>query len=335
MIVILRHGVTDDKRDQLIRWFKSQGLGVDVSVGEYQTILGLIGDVLDLDTDMIESLDIVQATRRVTEPFKRCNRMFHPDDTVVRAGADAAAGGGSFAIFAGPSSIESEEQAIEVARKVQAAGADVLLGGAVNPRVTSYVIQEQNLREIEYMKTAKAATGMPIAKEILSVEDIPKYDDIDVLLVGQRNMTNYPLLAELGGMDKPVILKRSVSATLEELLMAAEYVMSGGNKNIILCERGIRTFSDNTKSTLDISAVPLLKEMSHLPVIVDASRSTGLGRLTRTMSRAACAAGADGVIIDVHDDPGHASFNAAQAVSTDDFASIAADIRNIREVVCQ
>ena len=334
MIVILKHGVPDDKRDQLIRWFTSQGLGVDVSKGEYQTILGLIGDVLSLDTDMIESLDIVQATRRVTEPFKRCNRVFHPDDTVVKIGNNGAAiGDGQFAIFAGPSSLESEEQVIEVAKTIQAAGADILLGGAVNPRVTSYVIQEQNLRELEYLKAAKAATGMPIAKEILSVEDIPKYEDIDVLLVGQRNMNNYPLLAEIGAMDKPVILKRSVSATLEELLMAAEYVMSGGNKNIILCERGIRTFSDNTKSTLDISAVPLLREMSHLPVIVDASRSTGLGRLTRPMSRAACAAGADGVIIDVHNNPGDAAFNAAQAVSTDDFASIASDLRSIREVI--
>ncbi len=332
MIVILKHGVTDEKRDQLIRWFNSQGLGVDVSKGEFQTILGLIGDVLSLDTDMIESLDIVQAIRRVTEPFKRCNRKFQPEDSIVSAG-DAQVGGGHFGIFAGPSSLENEEQAVSIAQSLKLAGADVLIGGAVNPRVTSYVIQSQNLREIECLVAAKKETGMPVAKEILSVEDIPKYEDIDFLVVGERNMANYPLLAELGSMSKPVILKRSVSATLEELLMAAEYVMAGGNKNIILCERGIRTFSDYTKATLDISAIPLLKELSHLPVIADASRSTGLGRLTRPVSRAICAAGADGVIMDVHNDPGHAAFNVNQAIPTDDFASIAQDLRKIREVI--
>ena len=332
MIVILKHGVTDEKRDQLVRWFNSQGLGVDISKGEFQTILGLIGDVLSLDTDLIESLDIVQATRRVTEPFKRCNRKFQPDDTVVTA-ATASIGGGSFGIMAGPSSLESEEQVIEVARCVQEAGADILIGGAVNPRVTSYIIQEQNLREIGFLRAAKAETGMPVAKEILSVEDVPKYDDIDILVVGERNMANYPLLCALGELGKPVILKRSVSATLEELLMSAEYIMSGGNKNIILCERGIRTFSEYTKATLDISAIPLLKELSHLPVITDVSRSTGLGRLSRPMSRAVCAAGADGLIIDVHNDPAHASLNGAQAVSTEDFAGIVKDIRKIHEVL--
>lgn len=332
MIVILKHDVTDEKRDQLIRWFNSQGLGVDVSKGEFQTILGLIGDVLSLDTDMIESLDIVQAIRRVTEPFKRCNRKFQPEDSIVIAG-DARIGGGSFGIFAGPSSLESEEQAVTLAEKLKQAGADVLLGGAVNPRVTSYIIQEQNLREIEYLVSAKKETGLPVAKEVLSVEDVPKYENIDFLIVGERNMNNYPLLAELGAMQKPVILSRSVSATLEEFLMAAEYVMAGGNKNIILCERGIRTFSDYTKATLDISAIPLLKELSHLPVIADASRSTGLGRLSRPVSRAICAAGADGVIIDVHNDPVHAAFNGNQAITDEAFSSIAADIRSIHGVI--
>ena len=332
MIVILNHGVTDEKRDQLINWFNSQGLGVDVSVGEFQTILGLIGDVSALDTDMIESLDIVQVTRRVSEPYKRCNRKFHPDDTVIDIG-NTKIGGGNFAIFAGPSSLESEEQVIEVAEGLKAAGADILMGGAVNPRATSYVIQEQNLKEMELLKAAKKATGMPICKELLSVEDLPKYDDVDVLLIGERNMHNYPILAEVGSGDRPVIIKRSISATLEDLLMAVEYVMAGGNKNIILCERGIRTFSDYTKSTLDISAIPLLKELSHLPVIADASRSTGLGRLSRPMSRAISAAGSDGLIIDVHNDPINATFNAAQAVSTGDFAKIAGEVRKIHEVV--
>ena len=332
MIVILKHGVSDEKRDQLVRWFNSQGLGVDISKGEFQTILGLIGDVLSLDTDMIESLDIVQAIRRVTEPFKRCNRKFQPEDSIVSAG-DVKIGGGNFGIFAGPSSLESKEQVISIAKTLKQAGANVLIGGAVNPRVTTYIIQEQNLREIEYLKAAKRETGMPIAKEILSVEDIPRYEDVDILFVGQRNMTNYPLLAELGEMRKPVILKRSVSATLEELLMAAEYVMAGGNKDIILCERGIRTFSDYTKTTLDIAAIPLLKELSHLPVIADASRSTGLGRLAPPVSRAICAAGADGLIIDVHNDPAHAVSNSIQAVSDEKLEKIIDDILKIREVI--
>lgn len=338
MIVILKHGVTDDKRDQLIRWFNSQGLGVDVSKGEFQTILGLIGDVLSLDTDMIEGLDIVQAIRRVTEPFKRCNRKFQPDDTVVSAG-DAKLGGGNFAVFAGAASLESEERTVALAKKVREAGADIFFGGSVNARVTSYVIQKQIHRELEYLKAAKAETGIPVAKEILSVEDVPKYEDIDVLIIGQRNMANYPLLAEVGAMDKPVILRRSVSATLEELLITADYIMTGGNKNIILCERGIRTFSDNTKFTFDISAVPLLKELSHLPVIADASRSTGLGRLARPMANAACAAGADGIRIDVNldseTDEEYAVQNSTQSVSVDEFASIVSDTKKIREVLFQ
>ena len=332
MIVILKHGVSDDKMDQLIRWFNSQGLGVDVSKGEFQTILGLIGDVLSLDTDLIEGLDIVQATRRVTEPFKRCNRKFQPEDTVVTAGR-AALGAGRFSVFAGSPTLEDEEQAVSLAKSLKAAGADILYGGSVNPRVTSYVIREQVQRELALLKTAGAEAGIPIAKEILSIEDIPDYEDVDVVIVGERNMSNYPLLAELGEMDKPVILKRSVSATLEELLITADYVMSGGNKNIILCERGIRTFSDYTKSTLDISAVALLKEMSHLPIIADVSRSTGLGSLARSMSRAVCAAGADGLMIDVQSDSTDVTAKGTQSISASEFADAVMDIRSIREVL--
>ena len=332
MIVILKHGVTEDKRDQLIHWFESQGLGVDISEGEYQTILGLIGDVLNLDTDLIDSLDIVQATRRVTEPFKRCNRKFQPDDTIVSIG-DVKIGGGNFAILAGPSSAESEEQVVQIAKEAKAAGANILTGGAVSSKVREHTIQEQNYKEMEFLKAAKQETGMPVAKEIIAEEDIPKYEDVDLMIIGERNMHNYPLLAALGCMDKPVVLKRSISATLEELLLAAEYIMAGGNKNIILCERGIRTFSDYTKNTFDISAIPLLKEMSHLPVISDTSRSTGLGRLVRPVSLAACAAGTDGLMIDVHNDPSHAVKNGGQALSSEDFKALATDIMRIREVI--
>ena len=332
MIVILKHGVADDKRDQLVKWFNSQGLGVDVSEGEFQTILGLIGDVLNLDTDLIESLDIVQAIRRVTEPYKRCNRKFQPEDTIVSAGG-VLIGGGSFSIIAGPSSIEGGEQLTELARSAKESGADILTGGSVNHKIATHTIQEQNLKEIEYLKAAKKATGMPIAKEIYSVEDFEKYEDVDVVIVGGGNMYNYPLLAAIGESDKPVILKRSISARLDEYLMEVEYIMAGGNKNIILCERGIRTFSTDTKATLDISAIPLLKEKSHLPVIVDVSRSTGLSRLARPLSLAAAAAGADGLMMDVHSDPSQALRNGAQAVSTDAFASIVSDISEIRKVL--
>lgn len=332
MIVILKHDVTEEKRDQLIKWFNSQGLGVDVSEGEYQTILGLIGDVLSLDTDLIESLDIVQAIRRVTEPFKRCNRKFQPEDTVVTIG-DVKIGGGNFAIIAGPSSAENEEQVIEIAKAAKKAGAAILTGGAVSSKIRTHTIQEQNYKELGFLKAAAQATGMPVAKEIIGEEDISKYDDVDVMIVGERNMHNYPLLAALGCMEKPIILKRSISATLEELLLAAEYIMAGGNKNIILCERGIRTFSDYTKNTFDISAIPLLKEMTHLPVIADTSRSTGLSRLVRPVSLAACAAGADGLMIDIHNDPTRAEKNGAQALSTASFEKLAEDVAKIREVL--
>lgn len=332
MIVILKHDVTEEKRDQLIKWFNSQGLGVDVSEGEYQTILGLIGDVLSLDTDLIESLDIVQAIRRVTEPFKRCNRKFQPEDTVVSVG-DVKIGGGNFAIIAGPSSAENEEQVVEIAKAAKKAGVAILTGGAVSSKIRTHTIQEQNYKELGFLKAAAHETGMPVAKEIIAEEDIPKYDDVDVMIVGERNMHNYPLLAALGCMEKPIILKRSISATLEELLLAAEYIMAGGNKNIILCERGIRTFSDYTKNTFDISAIPLLKEMTHLPVIADTSRSTGLSRLVRPVSLAACAAGADGLMIDIHNDPTRAEKNGAQALSTASFEKLADDVAKIREVL--
>ena len=244
-------------------------------------------------------------------------------------------GGGNFAIIAGPSSAESEEQMTEIAEAIKKAGANVLTGGAISSKIRTHTIQERNNRELGYLKAAKKATGLPIAKDVISEEDIPLYDDVDLLVVGERNMHNYPLLAELGCMQKPVILKRSISATLEELLMAAEYIMAGGNKNIILCERGIRTFSDYTKSTFDVSAIPLLKELTHLPVIADCSRCTGLGRLAGPLARAAAAAGADGVIIDVHNDPSSAAINGGQAVSTEAFADIASDIAKIREVLAK
>ncbi len=332
MIVILKHDVTDEKRDQLINWFKSQGLGVDVSKGEYQTILGLIGDVLSLDTDMIESLDIVQATRRVTEPFKRCNRKFQPADTVLSVGG-AQIGGGNFAVIAGPSSIESEEQLIQVAESVKESGADILTGGSISAKTASHNLQKKNLAEIDHLKAAKQKAGMPVAKELISVEDVPNYEDVDILIIGERNMCNYPLLAAAGDSGKAIILKRSVSATLEELLMSAEYIMAGGNKNIILCERGLRTFSSETKTTFDISAIPLLKEMSHLPVIADVSRSTGLSRLVRPVSLAACAAGADGLMIDVHNDPSGARRNGGQALSSEAFAELAQEICRLREAL--
>ncbi len=333
MIVILKHGVKEEKRDQLISWFKAQGFGVDISKGDFQTLLGLIGDTANLDTDLIESLDIVQATRRVTETFKRANRKFHPEDSIVSLAENVKVGGGNFAVMAGPGSLENEEQVVKLAAELKAAGANILCGGSVRSRTVSYSYHDQSVRDLELLDLAKKETGMPIAKEVLSVEDLPLYENVDLIIVGGRNMQNYPLLAELGTWNKPIMIKRAVSGTLEELLMSAEYVMVGGNKQIILCERGIRTFSDYTRSTLDLSAVPMLKELSHLPVMVDPSRGTGLGRLSRPMSRAAAAAGADGLFLEVHNDPAHAAFYGMQAVTPEEFGGIMQDVTKVREVL--
>ena len=332
MIVVMKAGVEKDKQDQLIDWLKSMGLGIHVSEGEYQTVLGLIGDTTKVDTELVESLEIVDTVKRVTETFKCCNRKFHPEDTVIKV-RDTLVGGGNFALIAGPCSVESEEQIVEVAKAVKAAGATMLRGGAFKPRTSPYDFQGLKGEGIEMLKVAREETGLPIVTEIMSVADLELFEDVDVLQVGARNMQNFDLLKELGKTNKAILLKRGLANTLKELLMSAEYIMASGNENVILCERGIRTYSDYLRNTLDLAAVPMLHELTHLPVIVDPSHATGLSRMVSPMALSAAACGADGLIIEVHNDPIHALCDGAQSLKPEEFAVLAKKIKAVREVI--
>ena len=332
MIVVLKHGVPDEKRTQLISWLEALGLKIHISVGEFQTVLGLIGDTTSVDLDLVESLDIVDSVKRVTEPFKCCNRKFHPDDMVVEIG-DVKVGGGNFVMIAGPCSVESEEQIVSVAKAVKAAGAKLMRGGAFKPRTSPYDFAGLKATGLEYLKIARQETGLPIVTELMNIMDLPLFEDVDVIQVGARNMQNYDLLRELGHLDKPILLKRGLANTLKELLMSAEYIMASGNERVMLCERGIRTFSDYTRNTLDLAAVPMLHQLTHLPVIVDPSHATGIARLVPPMALAATAAGADGLIVEVHNDPMHALCDGAQSLRPEEFASLAEKVRAIRGVV--
>ena len=332
MIVVLKQGVTEAKRDQLINWLQDLGLRIHLSVGEYQTVLGLVGDTSQVDMDLVSSLEIVDSVKRVSEPFKCCNRKFHPEDMVVEC-EGVKIGGGHFAMIAGPCSVESEEQIVTVAKAVKAAGAQLLRGGAFKPRTSPYDFPGLKATGLELLKIARQETGLPFVTEIMSVADLPLFEDVDMLQVGARNMQNFDLLRELGKLDKPILLKRGLANTLKELLMSAEYIMASGNERVILCERGIRTFSDYTRNTLDISAVPMLHELTHLPVIVDPSHATGMARLVPPCALAATAAGADGLIIEVHNDPIHALCDGAQSLRPEEYTELAAKVMQLREVV--
>ena len=332
MIVILKNGVDEAKRDQLVSWLQSQGFGTHISVGQFKTVVGLIGDTSRLDMDLIASLDMVESVARVTDPFKCCNRKFHPDDMIIDV-KGVKVGGDNFCMIAGPCSVESEEQVVGVAKAVKAAGANMLRGGAFKPRTSPYDFQGLKATGLELLKVARQETGLPIVTEILSTDHIPLFEDVDVIQVGARNMQNFELLRELGKLNKPILLKRGLANTLKELLMSAEYIMSGGNEQVILCERGIRTFDDYTRNTLDLAVVPLLKELTHLPVIVDPSHATGIARLVTPMAMAAAASGAHGLIIEVHNDPLHALCDGAQSLRPEEYAALAEKVRRIREVV--
>ena len=334
MIVVLKHGVEEKKRNQLIDWLKGQNLGVHISVGEYQTVLGLIGDTTKVDMDLISSLGIVDSVTRVTEPFKCCNRKFHPEDTVVDV-SGVKIGGGSFCLIAGPCSVESEEQIVTVAKAVKASGANMLRGGAYKPRTSPYDFQGLKGDGIELLKIARRETGLPIVTEIMSAAALPEFEDVDLIQVGARNMQNFDLLKELGKTNKPILLKRGLAATMKELLMSAEYIMASGNEQVILCERGIRTYETYTRNTLDLSAVPMLHELSHLPVVVDPSHATGLARLVTPMALAATAGGADGIMVEVHNDPIHALCDGAQSLTPAQFAELSAKVLKVREAVAQ
>lgn len=332
MIVVMKPGVTKENRDQLIDWLKNLGLDIHISEGAYQTVLGLVGDTTRVDMDLVGSLEIVDSVKRVTEPFKCCNRKFHPEDTVVEIG-DVKVGGGNFCMIAGPCSVENEEQIVAVAKAVKASGANMLRGGAFKPRTSPYDFDGLKASGLELLKIARAETGLPIVSEIMSKEALPLFEDVDVLQVGARNMQNFDLLRELGKTDKPILLKRGLANTLKELLMSAEYIMASGNERVILCERGIRTFDDYTRNTLDLAAVPMLHELSHLPVIVDPSHATGMNRLVSPMAMAAAACGADGLMIEVHNDPIRALCDGAQSLRPEQYEEVAEKVREIRRVI--
>ena len=332
MIVVLKPGVQKEKREQLMQWLRNLNLDIHVSEGCYQTVLGLVGDTSKVDMDLVASLDIVESVKRVREPFKCCNRAFHPDDMVIDV-KGVKIGGGNFCMIAGPCSVESEEQIVGVAKAVKASGANMLRGGAFKPRTSPYDFPGLKAEGLELLKIARQETGLPIVTEIMNVTDLPLFEDVDVLQVGARNMQNFDLLRELGKLNKPILLKRGLANTLKELLMSAEYIMSSGNEQVILCERGIRTYSDYTRNTLDLSAVPMLHELSHLPVIVDPSHATGIARLVPPMALAAAACGADGLIIEVHNDPVHALCDGAQSLKPEDYDRLAKKVRAVREVL--
>ena len=334
MIIIVKPETKKERVNDLIHWIESQNLRTHLSTGDYSTIIGVIGDTSKLDSDLIRGLDIVENVKRVSEPYKNANRKFHPQDSIIEVGADKRlVGGGHFAMIAGPCSVESEEQIISVAQSVKAAGATMLRGGAFKPRTSPYAFQGLKADGIELLVKAKRATGLPIVTEIMNANHLPLFEDVDVIQVGARNMQNFELLKELGHTRKPILLKRGLANTLQELLMSAEYIMAGGNENVILCERGIRTFETATRNTLDLSAVAALHEMTHLPVIVDPSHATGVARYVKPMAMAAAACGADGLIIEVHNDPPHALCDGAQSLRPEQFVEVAKAVNAIRATV--
>lgn len=332
MIVILKKNPPQDQLDNLTSWLKSRHLDIHESRGTSQTILGLVGDTSQIDMNLILALDIVEDVKRIQEPYKSANRKFHPQDSVINCGGTLV-GGGHFAMIAGPCSIESPEQIIEVAKRVKAAGANLLRGGAFKPRTSPYSFQGKGEEGLEWMKAARAETGLPLVSEMMDLSQLSLFDDVDVIQVGARNMQNFAMLKELGRTQKPVLLKRGLASTIQEWLMSAEYIMAGGNNNVILCERGIRTFETATRNTLDISAVPLLHQLSHLPVVVDPSHATGVSTLVKPLTLAAVAAGADGVMIEVHNDPTHALCDGPQSLTPDTFDDVAQSVAALREAL--
>ncbi len=332
MIVILKEHPDERQMQHLLDWLKEKHIEVHPTVGAHQTILGLIGDTSSVDIDLISALDIVEDVKRVQEPYKNANRKFHPSDTVISVGGTQI-GGGSLTLMAGPCSVESEEQIIGIARAVKAAGATVLRGGAFKPRTSPYAFQGMQIEGIRLLLKAREATGLPICTEIMDASQLPLFEDIDILQVGARNMQNFSLLKALGKTRKPVLLKRGMACSYQDLLMSAEYILAGGNPNVILCERGIRTFETYTRNTLDLACIPSLKTLSHLPVVIDPSHATGRSALVPSMALAAAAAGADGLIIEVHNDPPHAKCDGPQSITPAAFEELAGKLRAVREAL--
>jgi 3-deoxy-7-phosphoheptulonate synthase len=329
VIIILKQNPAPDQLERLKNWIKKMGLDIHTSEGKHATILGLVGDTSVVDIDLIGALEIVETVKRIQEPYKAANRKFHPDDSVIEFGG-AKVGGGNFLMIAGPCSVESRPQIMEIAEKVKAAGGQALRGGAFKPRTSPYAFQGLEAEGIELLLEAKKQTGLPIVTEVMDLSQMRYFDEIDVIQVGARNMQNFLMLKELGKVKKPILLKRGFANTIQEWLMSAEYIMSGGNPNVILCERGIRTIETATRNTLDLSAIPVIKECSHLPVIVDPSHATGHAKYVRSMSLAAVAAGADGLMIEVHNNPQEALCDGQQSITPEAFTRLAKSVEIIR-----
>ena len=328
MIIVLKPNANAKQVENLTHWLRSSGFDLHTSVGAQHTILGLVGDTSRLDIDLLGGLDVVESVQRIQEPYKNANRKFHAEDTVVDVGG-AKIGGGHFMMIAGPCSVETPSQITSVAKSVKASGAHMLRGGAFKPRTSPYAFQGLHERGLELLVDAGRAAGLPVITEIMDINHLPLFENVDVIQVGARNMQNFELLKELGQIRKPILLKRGLANTLQELLMSAEYIMAGGNENVILCERGIRTFETATRNTLDLSAVPVLHQHTHLPVVVDPSHGTGYSELVAPMALAAVAAGADGLIIEVHNDPAHALCDGRQSLTPEQFDDLVKAVRAI------
>ena len=329
MIIALKKDIRKEEQDRLIAWLESYGVRTHISEGEYQTVVGLVGDTTQIDTDLISGLDIVQSVTRISEPFKKANRKFHPDDTVIRVTDQVAFGGGNFQLIAGPCSVETEEQVETIAKAVRKSGAGMLRGGAFKPRTSPYDFQGLHGEGIRILLEVKKRTGMPIITEIMDIGHLPLFEQVDVIQVGARNMQNFELLKELGRISKPVLLKRGLANNIKELLMSAEYIMAGGNEQIILCERGVRTFETYTRNTLDLSAVAVLHELSHLPVVVDPSHATGAARYVKPMAMAAAACGADGLIMEMHPNPAKALSDGPQSLTPENYADLMDSVKKL------
>ena len=328
MIVILKKHPDEKQLNNLMAWLKSLNIAIHPSEGATHLVLGLVGDTSVVDIDLLRALDIVEDVKRVQEPYKNANRKFHEEDSVIPVGKTQV-GGGVFSVIAGPCSIESEEQVCLIAAAVKASGATMLRGGAFKPRTSPYAFQGLRGHGLELLLEAKRLTGLPVVTEIMDLSQLPLFDEVDVIQVGARNMQNFELLKELGHTGKPILIKRGLANTLQELLMSAEYVMAGGNEKVILCERGIRTFETATRNTLDLSAVPMLKKLTHLPVIVDPSHATGISWMVKPMALAAAAAGADGLMIEVHNDPKRALCDGAQSLTPEAFRDVMDGVRAV------
>ena len=332
MIVVVKAETQKDELSNLITFLKTLGVDIHCSEGKYQTILGLVGDTASINEEVIKANHNVEKVVRIQEPYKKANRLFHPENTQIDIAANNHIGGKYLAIIAGPCSVENREQIISIANNIKKSGAGFLRGGAFKPRTSPYSFQGLGHEGLNFLLDAKKETGLPIVTELMAIEHLELFDQVDVIQIGARNMQNFSLLKELGRCQKPILLKRGVASTVTELLMAAEYIMAGGNQKIILCERGIRTFSDFTRNTLDISAIPFLKKKTHLPVIVDPSHATGINWMVASMSKAAIAAGADGIMVEVHNNPQQALCDGDQSITPEDFEKLMETIKKYAEI---